>query len=162
MPLLAFDYENSFIELRSHGLGVEADFIPALSFQAGPLARYGGGRDNDVDNAAVVGSRRPIVEKAAEKASATLEEDGLTCKGIDKFEDEQPLRFAVLSGQRDHFSFTEKMLDVTPRSSRSSSTRSGHWNPAPTALRPLYLGLLAQARPLVDPAGMLSLLQCRR
>lgn len=53
LPLLAFDYENRFIELRSRGLGIEADFIPALSFQAGPLARYRGGRDNDVDNAAV-------------------------------------------------------------------------------------------------------------
>jgi len=53
LPLLAFDYENRFIELRSRGLGIEADFIPALSFQAGPLARYRGGRDNDVDNAVV-------------------------------------------------------------------------------------------------------------
>jgi MipA family protein len=53
LPLLAFDYENRFIGLRSRGLGIEADFIPALSFQAGPLARFRGGRDNDVDNAAV-------------------------------------------------------------------------------------------------------------
>ncbi len=53
MPLLAFDYENHFIELRSRELGIEADFIPALSFQAGPLARYRRGWDNDVDNAAV-------------------------------------------------------------------------------------------------------------
>lgn len=53
LPVLAFDYENRFIEVRSRGLGIEADFVPALTFQAGPLARYRGGRDDDVDNSSV-------------------------------------------------------------------------------------------------------------
>ncbi|MBT6313698.1 MAG: MipA/OmpV family protein [Alphaproteobacteria bacterium] len=53
LPLLEFDHENRFIEVRSRGLGIEADFAPALTFQAGPLARYRGGRDDDVDNSAV-------------------------------------------------------------------------------------------------------------
>lgn len=50
LPLLGFNYENRFIAVRSRGLGIEADFIPALTFQAGPLARYRGGRDDDVDD----------------------------------------------------------------------------------------------------------------
>lgn len=50
LPLIGFEYENRLLTVRSRGLGLEADFIPAESVEAGPLIRFHGGRDDDVDD----------------------------------------------------------------------------------------------------------------
>lgn len=52
LPFLAFDYENRFIQIRSLGLGVEADSMPALMFRAVRLAQYDDCQDGEVDHAA--------------------------------------------------------------------------------------------------------------
>lgn len=53
LPLPSFEWRTEKFGLKTSGLGLEADFLPSPLFAAGPLVRYRGGRDSDVEDAAV-------------------------------------------------------------------------------------------------------------
>lgn len=81
LPLLSFDYQGRQIAVRSQGLGVEADMIPSARFQAGPTANYRGGRDDDVDDAAV--ALLPEVDDSIELGAYFATGAPLTALGLD-------------------------------------------------------------------------------
>lgn len=64
LPLPSFEWQTRTFGLRSSGAGLAADFLPSRMFQAGPLIRFAGGRDRDVDDAAV--SALPEVDDGLE------------------------------------------------------------------------------------------------
>ncbi|MFN0192485.1 MAG: MipA/OmpV family protein [Aestuariivirga sp.] len=50
IPFPSFEIEHEGFKLKSSRLGVEADLIPILGLDAGPIVRYNFGRDSGVDD----------------------------------------------------------------------------------------------------------------
>jgi len=53
-PVGSFRWETARFSIRNSGPGLEADFVPSRKFDAGPIIRFDGGRNDDIEDAIVL------------------------------------------------------------------------------------------------------------